>query len=130
VRVLGVKNGLFISVRFVHHGASFPVRPQGLLGGRPTKSVSGGGRSSGRGQARLVRGAGATADRLWRPTQQQHKSGCGRGPTGKRRRRPETASPGPPPAIAVRRQQFSPRRTAPRLTHMPMSGCYIVVFKF
>jgi hypothetical protein len=34
-----------------------------------TKSVTGGGRSSGRGQACEVRGAGATADRLRRPTE-------------------------------------------------------------
>ena len=56
--------GLSISVRFVRHGASFPAWPQGQLDGRLTKSVIGGGRSSGRGQARRVRGAGATADRL------------------------------------------------------------------
>jgi hypothetical protein len=49
--------GLFISVRFIRHGASFSAWPQGALDGRMTKSVTGGGRSSGRGQARLVREA-------------------------------------------------------------------------
>ena len=60
-RRLGVMGGLFISVRFVRHGASFPAWPQGQLDGRLTKPVTGGGRSPGRGQTRLVRGAGAAA---------------------------------------------------------------------
>jgi hypothetical protein len=68
-RRFGREGDLFIRVRVVRYGASFSAWPQEALDGRLTKSVTGGGRSSSRGQARLVRGAGAVADRLRRPTQ-------------------------------------------------------------
>jgi hypothetical protein len=44
---------LFISVRFVRHGALFSAWPQGALDGRLTKLVTGGGLRAAR-QARLV----------------------------------------------------------------------------
>jgi hypothetical protein len=65
---VGVIGGLSISVRFARHNASGPAWPQGSWTDSLPNSVTGDGRSSGRGQARRVRGAGATADRLRRPT--------------------------------------------------------------
>jgi hypothetical protein len=46
--------GLFISVRFVHHGAYFSAWPQGALDGRLTKLVTDGGGLRAARQARLV----------------------------------------------------------------------------
>jgi hypothetical protein len=67
-RRFGAMGGLFINVRFVRHGAYFSAWPQGRYG-RLTKLVTDGGGLRAARQARLVRGAGATADRLRRPTQ-------------------------------------------------------------
>ncbi len=70
---------LSIRVRFDRSRGVNPGLAAGYPDGRLTKSVTGGSRSSGRRQARRVRGAGATADnRLRRPTQNNTSPAPGR----------------------------------------------------